>query len=81
MAAPSTGAFLASARSIRVADIAVFDVVVSMAALGWLNANYGTGSFSHGAMAAIPLGVAVHWWLGIPTQLNFKLGLSAAPSR
>lgn len=68
-------------RSFRIGGIAVFDVVASMYGCGILNERYGTGSFQRGALAAIPLGIAVHWALGIDTQLNNYLGISDPPSR
>jgi hypothetical protein len=73
--------FIDELRSFRIGGIAVFDVVASMYGCGALNKRYGTGSFKHGALAAIPLGVAVHWLLGINTQLNNYLGISDAPTR
>jgi hypothetical protein len=72
---------LASLRSVRVADIAVFDVVASVLALGWANERWGTGSFADGALAAVPIGVLAHAIVGQPTQLNFLLGLSGPPVR
>jgi hypothetical protein len=75
----SNTSFIDTMRSFRVANIAVFDVVMSVYLLGYVNQRWGTGSFQHGAWAAIPLGIVVHMMLGIPTQLNHYLGLSAAP--
>ena len=72
--------FVDTLRSVRVARIAVFDVVASVLALGYVSRRWITGSFWHGALAAIPLGVLIHLLMGVPTQLNHYLGLSPAPT-
>ena len=68
-------------RSHRVYNIAMFDLVGSIVGVGWLNQRFGTGSFMHGALAAIPLGIVAHYAWGVPTELNYKLGLSEPPVR
>ena len=78
MSTPSTS-IVTYLRSFRVAGIAMFDVVASVYMCGWLNERYGTGSFKHGAMAAIPIGIVVHLLFGINTTLNYYLGLSPLP--
>ena len=68
-------------RSYRIANIAILDLASSVLVVGWLNQRFGTGSFAHGAVAAIPIGVVAHWAFSIDTELNHKLGISAEPVR
>jgi hypothetical protein len=72
---------VASLRSVRVFEVAVFDVVASVYLCGLLNERYGNGSFKQGAWAAIPIGIAAHWLFGVNTTLNYRLGLSDPPAR
>jgi len=57
-------------RSYRVHNIALFDLVGSIVGVGWLNERFGTGSFMHGAIAAIPLGIVAHYAWGVPRPLR-----------
>ena len=68
-------------RSYRVHNIAVLDLASSFVVIGLLNKHFGTGSFVEGAIASIPIGIIAHWYFGVNTELNYKLGISGAPER
>ena len=68
-------------RSYRVHNIALFDLVGAVVGTGWLNERFGTRSFMHGAIAAVPLGIVAHYYFQVDTELNYQLGLSDPPKR
>ena len=67
-------------RSVRLFGLAVFDVVTAYVGV-YLLAKHGIGMGHERAVTfswifTFPLGVIVHWALGIDTKINRKLGLS-----
>ena len=67
-------------RSFRIFNIAFFDVIASVLVMELIMARYNI-PHGVGAVAAIVLGIIVHWMIGIPTELNYKLGISGPPER
>lgn len=74
----------------RVFDIALFDLVSSMIAVGlimmlavWIrNPEFNLfPAFLIGCVIAIPIGIFVHVIFGVNTQLNYVLGLCEKPNR
>ena len=58
-----------SLRSYRLGGFAIFDFVAALYGTALLAEQFGYRRVD-GYVAAIPLGVAVHWALGINTPLN-----------
>lgn len=64
-------------RSWRIGDYAIFDFVSSiygmhlLAKFGFIDEKY----MNIAMVGAIPLGIAVHYFMGITTPLNTQLGL------
>lgn len=73
---------LRTLRSFRpVGNIAAFDTIVSYVVALILIRYFYKGRRSPYLLALLvfPLGIAVHWVLSIPTQLNYRLGISERP--
>ena len=72
-------------RSYRFMNLAIFDLVSAfggMILLTWLLNTYYPQlgmKYCTALLITIPIGIVVHYLLGIPTQLNYKLGLSGSP--
>lgn len=69
-------------RSFRVMGIAMFDVVAGILGLFLV---FRSLHFQHplalGALTVFPIAILAHWLFGIPTMLNYYLGISAQPTR
>lgn len=68
-------------RSLRVADIALFDLIGSIVGMRVLAKAVAPQYTTHFMVAAVPLGVVVHYALGVNTTLNHMLRLSDKPAR
>ena len=68
-------------RSVRICSIAIFDLVVAFLGMGLIGIFITDNRFYLLMILAltIPLGILVHYALGIPTRLNYLLGLSDDP--
>lgn len=67
-------------RSFRIANIAIFDVASTYLVAYYVAKYYNLdANVTFGQL--ILLGIAVHYVLGINTQLNYDLGLSNPPIR
>jgi NhaP-type Na+/H+ or K+/H+ antiporter len=62
-------------RSVKVAEIAVFDVAAT-ALGGYMLSRWLSMSFVVVFICLLILGVAVHWALGVPTMGNVYLGIN-----
>lgn len=77
-------------RSFRLFNIAMFDVIASIVFM-ILIISFAYKKMSGdphiyrsvilGTLSAIPIGIAAHYAFGIPTELNYKLGISGKPKR
>lgn len=68
------------ARSFRVADIAVFDVLAT-AVVGQLISSRLNIGFMYVFLILIIVAIFVHKALGVNTMLNYYLGVSDKPER
>ena len=66
---------LTELRSFRIEGISVFDLTFAVVGTEIVFRYLGLPKYS-GAISAVPIGVAVHYALGIDTPLNRKLGLA-----
>lgn len=71
-------------RSIRIANIAVFDFVVAVVGLyfvlKYLKPNKTVEYYRKWTLILVfPISIITHLVLGIPTMLNYYLGLSPKP--
>ena len=72
-------------RSVRIAQIALFDVIASIIGLYFLlkllKPNQPTAFYaSWVAISVFPISILSHLLFGIPTMLNYYLGLSVKPT-
>lgn len=67
-----------SLREPRIFSLAIFDLVLAVILTGYVFEYYG-GTFKQGMLWAVPIGVIVHFILGIDTKLNYALGISKNP--
>lgn len=77
---------LKSLRSLRIADIAMFDVIASILGLyflfKYLIPNHPPHFYwSWAFVLTFPLGIIFHVIFNTPTMLNYYLGLSEIPQR
>ena len=75
---------LQSLRSVRIMGIALFDVVTAylgLFLLFGLSRQHGTRQQNAllAAVFVLPIGILTHLAFGIPTMLNYDLGLSEYP--
>lgn len=63
---------LTQLRSFRLGGFALFDFAAAVYGTGYLAEQFGY-TREEGYLAAVPLGVAVHWLLGVRTPLNSML--------
>ena len=87
--------FVDKLRKPRVVGIAIFDLGISLVAggiIGYIIWSRVTKNKKNtrgcplipiviGALSTIPIGIATHAALGIPTALNNKLGISGPPEK
>lgn len=72
-------------RKPKIADMSIFDWVTSLVVAymvgAWLLRLRGFIIWSVFIVAWVGLGVAVHWWTGVPTMLGYYVGLNEKPVR
>jgi hypothetical protein len=62
-------------RTPRICGFALFDLLMSIIATELIFRQLGSAKWI-GASLAIPIGIIVHFLLGVDTTLNYRLGLS-----
>ena len=65
-------------RKPRIANIALFDLILAMLVTEILFRKANLPDY-YGVIATIPIGIVVHYLLGVNTQLNYMLGISQSP--
>lgn len=69
---------LSEIRSVRVFDLALFDLLLAFIGTEYVFRYLGASPYV-GIILAVFIGIIIHYWLNIPTTLNYKLGLSELP--
>ena len=67
-------------RQPRIFKLAIFDLLLAVVAMAFIFHRLGYSPYT-GIALTIPVGIIVHYILGINTQLNYQLGISEQPDK